>query len=249
MMKPLIYFSFGMTKTASTLAYHLAHIALEDTGMAQPQIPPPAVAADRKINFVTHLDERHIDQLWTLAQSLGHPLLVKTHTRPDPAVIAMIKDGRAIGSAAYRDPRDMALSMLDHGIKARRMGVQPFSEMVTLEDALHGIRGQVNDLAQWLRLPNILPLDFEDIAFDTKKTAARILNHLGINGSPAALSTKAKDCFTQFNKGISARHVAEMSAKDSSRIAREFAPLIAFLNHPHGPLPANTPLRYLDNTL
>ncbi len=247
-MKPLIYFSFGMTKTASTLAYHLAHIALEDAGMEQPHIPPPAVAVDRKINFVSHLDQDGVDQLWALAQSLGYPLLVKTHTRPDPAVIAMIKNGRAIASAAYRDPRDMALSMLDHGIKARRMGVLPFAEMVTLDDALHGIRGQVADLAQWLALPETLALNFEDIAFDTGKVATRILAHLGIDGNPAKLATQAKTCFTQFNKGIPARHKAEMSTKDSARIAREFAPLITFLDAPHSPLPANTPLRHLDNT-
>lgn len=217
-MKPLIYFSYGMTKTGSTLAYHMAHVALEDARCSQPKIPPPMVEEWRKVNFVTHLSEQDVSALWGITKTLGYPLLVKTHTRPDPAVIAAINAGQAIASVASRDPRDMALSMLDHGKKARRRGVLPFAEIHTVADAVVNISEQLESRDAWLMLPNTLPLDYEEIAFDTENTAEKMLDHMGISGNPAHIVKTAKARFTQLNKGVSHRHETEMSPQDSEYI-------------------------------
>jgi len=217
-MKPLIYFSYGMTKTGSTLAYHIAHVALEDAGCEQPKIPAPMVEEWRKINFITHLSKQDVDALWEITKTLGYPLLVKTHTRPDPAVIAAINAGQAIASVASRDPRDMALSMLDHGKKARRRGVLPFAEIQTIADTVVSIREQLESRDAWLELPNTLPLNYEEIAFDTETIAEQLLDHMGIPGNPAQIAKTAKARFTQLNKGIPHRHETEMSRQDSEYI-------------------------------
>jgi hypothetical protein len=163
-------------------------------------------------------------------QAIGHPIVIKTHTRPDPAVVRLIQNGQAIAHACYRDPRDMALSMLDHGQRARANGKPAFAEIETLEDAKNGIRNQCDSLTAWLRLPNVLPLDFEDIAFDMQSTAQRILNQLGITGDPDEIVNKILDGrFTQFNKGIPHRYRFEMSQQEGGKFANEFAPLLSRL--------------------
>ena len=227
-MKPLVYFSYGMTKCGTTLAFHMASEALAQAGYKQHRLPAHLIGANKKLNFGQHFSDAQATELWEAVQSIGHPIVIKTHTRPDPAVVRLIQKGQAIAHTCYRDPRDMALSMLDHGNRARANGNPAFAEIETLEDAKSGIRNQCDSLTAWLRLPNVMPLEFEDIAFDMKTTAQRILNQLKIDGNPEEIVNKVLDGrFTQFNKGISKRHKIEMPENESNEFTHEFAPLLA----------------------
>ncbi len=229
-MKPLIYFSYGMTKCGTTLAFHMVSEALSQAGFKQHRLPAHLIGLNKKLNFGQHFTEDQADELWEAVQSIGHPIAIKTHTRPDPAIVRLIQNGQACAHACYRDPRDMALSMLDHGVRARANGKPAFAEIETLEDAKSGIRNQCDSLTAWLRLPNVLPLDFEDIAFDMQTTAGRILTQLDIAGDPEKIVNAVLDGrFTQFNKGISQRYKTEMSKQNGHEFAREFAPLLSRL--------------------
>lgn len=226
-MKPRIYFSYGMTKCGTTLAFHMVTEALTQAGFEQHRLPAHLIGPNKKLNFGQHFTDEQAAELWEVVQSIGHPIVIKTHTRPDPAVVRLIQNGQAIAHACYRDPRDMALSMLDHGRRARTQGKPAFAEIETLEDAKTGIRNQCDSLTAWLRLPNVMPLNFEDIAFDMQATAQRILNQLGIAGDPDKIVNKVLDGrFTQFNKGIPERYKSEMSPQDSLTFTHEFAPLL-----------------------
>lgn len=238
-MQPLIYFSYGMTKSGSTLAYQLVRTALESAGMAQPRLSASAIAADRAVNFVEHLSQTQVDELLDQARALGHIIVLKTHTRPDdPAVVGLLQCGLAIGHAVCRDPRDMALSMLDHGRRSRRLGRQPFSEFRTLDDALDNIRHQTDSLTAWLRLPNILPLCYDEVAFDTATAARKILRQLDITLNPGHIATVALESGkTNRNQGTKARHQSEMSPPDVARIGAEFAPLLDILINNRAHLP------------
>ena len=229
-MKPLIYFSYGMTKCGTTLAFHMVSEALSQAGYEQHRLPAHLIGPNKKLNFGQHFTDDQADELWETVQAIGHPIVIKTHTRPDPAIVRLIQNGQAIAHACYRDPRDMALSMLDHGVRARTKGKHAFAEIETLEDAKSGIRNQCDNLTAWLRLPNVLPLDFEDIAFDMQTTAQRILNQLDITGDPEKIVNAVLDGrFTQFNKGIPHRHKTEMSQQDGGTFSIEFAPLLSRL--------------------
>ena len=216
-----------MTKCGTTLAYHMVSEALSQAGYEQRRLPSHLVGPNKKLNFGQHFtDDQGVD-LWETVQNIGHPIVIKTHTRPDPAVVRLIQDGKAIAHACYRDPRDMALSMLDHGARARASDKTAFAEIETLEDAKSGIRNQCDSLTAWLRLPNVMPLSFEDIAFDIHKTVQRILNQIGVSGNPEKIVNKVLDGrFTQLNKGIRQRYKTEMTAHDSEKITTEFAPLL-----------------------
>ncbi len=229
-MKPLIYFSYGMTKCGTTLAFHMVSEALAQAGYKQHRLPAHLIGPNKKLNFGQHFTDDQAAELWEAVQSIGHPIVIKTHTRPDPAVVRLIQNGQAIAHACYRDPRDMALSMLDHGKRARAHGKPAFAEIETLDDAKSGIRNQCDSLTAWLRLPNILPLDFADIAFDMRTTAQRILTQLDISGDPEKIVNAVLDGrFTQFNKGIPQRYKSEMSQQDDRKFTQEFAPLLTRL--------------------
>ncbi len=228
--KPLVYFSYGLTKSASTLAYRLAWLSLEDAGFKQPRLPFHLVEEIHSVNFVAYIEDAMMDELLDIAAALGHPLVVKTHVRPSPAVQDAIRSGKARGSISLRDPRDMALSMLDHGVRARKRGHKAFSEYHELPDTLDAIREQLDNLAEWLKLPDMITLPYEKTAFDPVRTAARLQAHMGIAGDPEKIARKVADRkYIQFNKGLRRRHRHEMSPEDSAAFTAEFTPLIALL--------------------
>ena len=232
-MQPLLYFSYGMTKTGSTLAFQMVRSALDLCGFPQDRLDLDVVDPNLRRNFVNHITDEQLDKLKEEARKRGYPLVLKTHMRPDPGVVKMIQSGEAIAHAGYRDPRDMILSMLDHAKKSRAEGLSNFGELETVDQTLENIRGQFNTLTAWLRLPGTMPLYFEDIAFDTVEPIKRILQRLRLKFDPALLSDIVlNQRFTQKNKGVRLRYPNEMTKEDSSRIAQEFEPFITrFINN------------------
>lgn len=226
-MQPLLYFSYGMTKTGSTLAFQLVRSALDLCGFPQDRVPLDVVNPVLRRNFVNHITERQLQELKEEAKKRGYPIALKTHMRPDPGVVEMIQSGEAIAHACYRDPRDMALSMLDHAQKSRKTGGAEFAELMSLEQTFTNIRSQHDSLTAWLRLPNVMPLYFEDIAFNTVETARRILKQLSLKLDPEVLAEVVQtQRFTQKNKAVRTRFPTEMDSELSRDVAEEFAPLI-----------------------
>ncbi len=222
-MGPQIVFSYGLTKSGSTLAYQLALVALERAGHPQPALRLHGVTVSRKINAIEHVDEDAAARMRAAVAAQGHPLVFKTHTRPDPAVCRMVRDG-ALVHVVVRDPRDVALSMVDHGKRARANGKPAFSEIHDLDDAIRGIENQMETLAQWLALPGVRILRYDRLAFDTPAVAADILDHLGIAGDPQTIADEVLSTrFIQLNAGRRDRHKTEMTETDSARIRARFA--------------------------
>ncbi len=232
-MAPLLYFSYGMTKTGSTLAFQLVRSALDLCGFPQDRVPLDVVNPVLRRNFVNHISPRQLGELKDEAKKRGYPIALKTHMRPDDCVVEAIQSGEAIAHACYRDPRDMALSMLDHGAQSRESGGEEFAEITSLEQAFANIRSQHDSLTAWLRLPNVMPLYFGDIAFNTADTARRILVQLKLKLDPHVLAEVVQtQRFTQKNKAVPRRYPEEMDADLSATIAKEFAPLIdRFINN------------------
>ncbi len=236
-MKPALFFSYGVTKSATTLAYHLTAGALEEAGHPPPALPTDILGAKRRINAVAHLDDSMVAQLLDIANKHGTPIVLKTHTRPDPGVVRLIETGQAKAHAICRDPRDIALSMLDHGQAARARGKPAFSEFHTLDDTIAGLQNQFDTLSAWLQLPGVRPLFYNDLAFRTEEAAADIADHLGVAVQADALAARVlRDKFIQFNKGMRDRHRQEMSPADSARFEKIFAPFYRLLLEA---LPAN----------
>lgn len=225
-MSALIYFSYGMTKSGSTLGYELARSAFEHAGYSQPRLSLDAVEFRKNVNFVNSVDEQRADAIRNEIKEIGHPIAIKTHSRPDPEIVKMLETGEATAHAIYRDPRDIGLSMLDHGERARARGKPSFSEFHKIEDTFENIRHQTNTLLAWLSLPNVRPMYYEDIAFNMSETATRLVSELNVDADiPAIMQNTTNDRFTQKNKAVSNRHSSEMSKEVSDEFLRIFAPL------------------------
>lgn len=180
-----------------------------------------------------------------------------------------------MGHASYRDPRDLALSLMDAGRKAKIMSTAAildprglahlpidgrsraktprkiaFSEITSLNAALMAIDHQQRTLAQWLKLPGIIPLDFEDVVHDKTETTEGIMARLNLEApAPKIINRVLEERFTQFNKGIQHRHQSELSDQDSTRIRREFPAFFQILIDGKHELPTDgRPVLLANNT-
>ncbi|MEO0388597.1 MAG: hypothetical protein AAF281_13905 [Pseudomonadota bacterium] len=241
-----MFFSYGMTKCGSTLAFQLVRVALIEAGCPQDVIAFPGMPAGQRINFIGQFTEAHRAQLERELDMRGYPIAIKTHTRPSPQEVYLMESGLARAHAVYRDLRDMALSLLDAGQAAEAKGKRAFAEMRTLDDAKAGIDNQLDTLSAWLQLPGVRRLPFDRLASQTELAAAQVLDQLGLDGNPARIARRVLRAeFTQFNKGIPHRHRREMAAADSAAFLDRYAPfydLVWDSAHQAPPLPPGTTL-------
>lgn len=219
-----IYVSYGLVKSGSTFAFELTKRLFVANGFPQPRLGDDAVEAGHKINFVTRWDREHVDALRAGAASAGTVVVAKTHARPRRAIARLLESGGAVGHAVYRDPRDMALSLLDAGRSAREKGRRAFSEIVTLEDAFAHIDAHHENFRRWCELPGIEPVDYATITADTARFAELLGRQTGLafDHEKAAAEVVAQE-FVQFNKGVQRRHVTEMDPETSHRFLDRYA--------------------------
>src|SRR4029077_18506857 len=111
-------------KSGSTLAFELVKGMLESVGQAQTRLPDGPVDAGRRNNYIDSLDAPRIDAL--LASIGSRSIAVKTHCGFRDQLFPLLEERQACGElqivASYRDPRDICLSLLDAGSRARSRG-------------------------------------------------------------------------------------------------------------------------------
>ncbi len=223
--RPYAFISYGMTRCGSTLAFELTRVALLQAGYDQPLLPLPGRPAQVKTNYTETLDEENLRVMIDHVQDRGHPVVVKVHTAPTEPLLRGIETGAFRAHAVFRDPRDMALSLLDIAEKSRRRGGRAFSNLHTIPDTLATIDTQMGFLAAWLEIPGIRRLQYDTLAFQTDKAAEAILDHLEVSGNASEIANRVLEHeFTQRNKAIAMRHALEMDPETSAVFRSRYAP-------------------------
>ncbi|MEM7544249.1 MAG: sulfotransferase domain-containing protein [Pseudomonadota bacterium] len=222
-MKPLIYISYGMAKSGSTLGFQLVTAILEEAGIAQSDVDLRAEGIGDHARFVEVIRPVELKALRRLAEDRGGgPLAIKTHSGLWNCVIEGMREGWVIGHAICRDPRDIALSMMDASRKNQPWGKRDGQPLRHIEDALDYVRAHATKFRKWAAYPAIMPLAYEPLAFDTETVAGRIAEQLGVTVDLKRVVKMAKASDTNMNKGKLRRHEQELSEAVNDRVHREF---------------------------
>jgi hypothetical protein len=238
----MIYFSFGMHKAGSTLGFELAKAMFIRAGAPQPLLPKSIIGGDHSINFLRCPTAENISALEREVARIGHPIVIKTHQAAIPEIVALLSAGKAMGQCVYRDPRDIVLSLLDAGTKAREIGASSFSKINSIEMAIINVEKNIRVMETWVHLPNILPVNYRDLAFDMPATVERLMRQAGVVVDPSRLAREVnvnqtgfwprlsgfhkKKPFTQFNKGIRDRYKTELTADQNEMLVAKFGDFI-----------------------
>lgn len=223
-MKARLYFSYGMTKTGSTLAFRLAQRFFQRNDCEQPLAPGELLGEERRVNFIHLPTPEQLAGLEQFAKDNDTCLVLKTHSAPTAEMAVMLREGRAHAHAVFRDPREIALSMIDHGRRNRESGGEAFTEIETLKDAEAAIDTQIEYLEQWLKLPGVFPAYYDDFAWAHEPFIKKMRRQTGlkmrsVKGVLASFNAQKR---VGFNKGQKDRWKEDMTAEESAAYLARF---------------------------
>jgi hypothetical protein len=218
-----LYISFGMTKSASTFAWRLIKQIAQTGGLPVATLSVKSKGRQAWEDYVDVLSETNLQ---LIAEEIGDaPAVIKTHSAVTPAILRLAAAGEAVVFASYRDLRDIALSLLDHGARSRVRGVADFASLYTVEDTLPVLANQVRRFTDWVKSAQPLLLPYDEICFDTRTTIGRIAARLAVTVDAEeifAAVDSSKRSVRQFNRGEHRRFDREMHPDTQGLIVKEF---------------------------
>ena len=219
-----IYISYGITKSASTFAWQLIKRIAVNGGLPVATLTPKSKGVNSPEDYIDPVSRKKLDLIRADVGDL--PVVIKTHGGVTPAATRLVADGAAWVFVSYRDLRDVALSLLDHGARSRAKGIRDFAEFYDVSDTLEIIKTQVQRLEGWVKSCKPLLLSYDEVCFDTRSTISRIAERLGVSVNIEMISSEfdlKKDLIGQFNKGERRRFEREMDSETSSLFIETFA--------------------------
>ena len=202
----MIYICFGMMKSASTFLYQLTEETFRAAGRKPVRLRPPFRPWWSVENYFDDIDLTLLDAI--SEQVRARDVVLKTHQGLHPQVGRRIEAGRALACASIRDPREIALAMVDHGLRSIRWGEPEFRECRTVFDTWPSLDNQVSNLGCWLALNPIEVFRYNDICFETDAVVKRIASRIGVtvDASEVLRTFSSKRIVGQFNRGAALRY-------------------------------------------
>jgi tRNA (mo5U34)-methyltransferase len=206
----MIYISYGVPKSASTFTYVATEQVLKTAGYELATVSDAIKGRKSRLNYI---DPITWDTIKRVAADIGvQSAVIKTHGAPDKRLLEAVERRGVFASAVIRDPRDIALSLLDHAKRSRELDGGDFAELETFADTFRVIDEQIDRLKRWMQSSKVMLLTYDEISFSTEMAIQRIIAQLGLSVSPASVisALPARARIEQFNKGIGMRHELEM---------------------------------------
>lgn len=238
----MLYVSFGLEKAGSSLTANLTRHLLESAGH-----PHLALSAQDRMeiknngkfgrhggltNNVNNWAAVVVENALRLVPE-DRIVMLRTHARPGPEIMAAIAEGRAKCHIALRDLRDIALSINDV-LKRRKALNKPEKPGLAIGDfaSLFPIlRKDVESAYRWAEAQDAIILEYENTAFDPSVSIDAICEHLGLSVPACRHEAIFADAVAnpngKLNVGTSKRHRREMAAEDQAAILEHFADFYA----------------------
>jgi len=136
---------------------------------------------------------------------ISHPILfgntftTKTHGKPTFAIQRMIDLRLMKAVYIYRDPRDVALSLYEHGDWIRREGIPSstrFDSLTSIDMALEVALYYVQLWEKWVASKRAFTIRYEDLIHDPLNTMRKVSTHLRIS----VPNDKLENVIRRYNK-------------------------------------------------
>jgi hypothetical protein len=122
----------------------------------------------------------------------GNTFSIKSHGKPTFALQRMIDLRLMRAVYIYRDPRDVALSLYEHGDWIRREGVPSstrFDSLTTIDMTIDVAYYYVQLWEKWVASRRALIIRYEDLIQDPSSTMHKVAAHLGIDVPDQTMAT------------------------------------------------------------
>ena len=162
---------------------------------------------------------------------LGNTFVINTHSAPSPSARSLIYLGIIRPIYVYRDPRDVARSLFEHGEELRRWGGKSstsYDRLMTIEDGIRFTQQLLPIWDAWMKVPGVLTTTYEALRANTIAEISKVNSFLKL-GLPmetieqvvkryaAETSSEVK---MHLNKGIIGRW-KEMMTEEQIELCRD----------------------------
>ena len=219
-----IHFSFAIPKTASTFGWALIKRIASLGGLDVRTLSSFSKGGLHPEDYIDPVTE---EALARVQKEIGEGCaVIKTHGGGGTTLVAkMVRENRSKVFVSYRDLRDVSLSLIDHGAKARKVGSKDCADILKPEDAIPLIKVGLERMDSWVRDCAPLMIPYNEICFDTPTTIRRVADRFGVAVSFGEVMDgfkhKEKD-IGQFNKGVMDRYKTEMNDDTSELFLQTF---------------------------
>lgn len=225
-----IYFSYGMTKSASSFVYQLEEQIIKLSKYNLARVPREIRGNKAPENYVEPITDQKVQEIldWLPENTVT---VIKTHGAPSQLACDLVNQGKAFASATYRDPRDIAISLVDHGRRSREKGIADFANFVQPIDALPEIKNQLKRLDPWLKLSGCTAFSYDAIRNTPDKVVKTILDQIGLHDVSVAdvmAPFEDKNKIIHYNVGSAGRYSEAMTQDEVEKFDLEFKDFLDF---------------------
>jgi hypothetical protein len=220
----------GMAKSGSTLSFELVKGVLIDAGYSQAKVKSIGIKPRGHGNHIADLSrEAVLDVIERIGP--GGIVAAKTHKCFSEDMFCWMEELQAERKiqivVSYRDPRDVCLSLVDHGAKARESGRPGFARIHDLAHAADVFERAIPKFRKWGSMRGSLRLHFDTMAFSPDAAIDAIERALGVVCDHEAAKRHAfEDAFTQRNKAKKNRFEEELDEAQNRELAARFSEFI-----------------------
>ena len=180
----MLIISAGLPKSGSGWFFNLVNDLLIEYGFNDVRELKKTFQLDNVLHHyncnIEQLSKENINKILPLIQK-GFTFTIKTHCGPGE----YIKDLQNIYPVKtlfiFRDPRDIALSVYDHGVKQRNSGPGgSFADIQSFEDSIRFSKSMYPIWKEWKEFPGSFRVKYEDLVESPNDVLSEIIVDLGL---------------------------------------------------------------------
>lgn len=237
--------SAGMPKSGSGYVYNLLNEMLIASGCADARKIKQDFHLENIMrghnNNIGRLAWNKLMKLWLISVKTG-PFCVKTHAAPEPWIQQVIKSGMIQMMYIYRDPRDVVLSVMDHGRKLLGEGKKhTFAQMADFDSAFSRLPNWFNIWSIYHELPGTINVKYEGLLQEPLKALRNIADFFKLRVDEQRLkeilwkysrfNPAGERKGLHYNKGKAFRYIREMSSEQKKQFIDQYGTILTEMGY------------------
>lgn len=241
----MLVISSGMQKSGTAYFYNVLNDLLIESGAANARMIKNEFSLEKILkdnnNNIDGISWKDLLKISIVSFKKG-TFAVKTHYPNRRSFGILSKAGLLKIIYSYRDPRDVILSVIDHGKKLKESGeTGNFTKMIEIDEAIRNVKIWINDWNELSGKNNILKYRYEDFLKEPELIFRKVSEFLKIEFSERSVkkillrynpsNPDMPKGRLHFNKGIVDRFKTDMSVSDQKRVLESMGKEIAEMGY------------------
>ena len=241
----MIIVSAGMQKSGSAYFYNILNDLLIASNYQDARLIKEKYKLDDVMqwhnNNVGDLDNKLLYRLLKISYREKR-FAIKTHSGPTKLLKRLLYFKQAKTIYIYRDPRDVLLSVFDHGKKIISLGQNhTFAQMMEFDIAFKNVKNWTKIWKNYSEMNSVLSIKYEDLLAQPVEIIHKVSSYLNLKVSDQKIqeillkfdknNENAVMTGLHFNKGIAKRYETELTEEQKQKFKSELGETILAMGY------------------